>query len=1177
MMKILHFILFFILFLYNLNAQELFTPEEKAFIQKKQLIQVAGEMDWPPYDFVENGQHQGIIRDYLDLISKQTGLKFNIKTGYTWTELLNMAKNKQIDLMPVLIKIPKRESYLTFTKEYIKSREYAYTLDSEQNIERMEDLFGKVVAIPQSYASIDIIKKHYPKIRILETKSPLDALDKLITRKADAIIQNHALTSYLIKDQNITTIKAAFNVSILNKSLRMGVRKDRPLLSSIIQKALDDLSNEQKEQILSKWLFSNKHLEEKITLSQSQKRFIRQNPVIKVANQFSEEPYNFYTDKEAKGYLVDYMNLLGKQVGLHFEFVSNPWHILKKDILNKRIDVLPAAQKGNGLDKALFLTPSHFKINHSIVVRNTQHDIKNLKDLNGKTVALRTDDTFAKTLQKAYPTIKVKLFSSNEEIIDAVAFKEVDASIVDVAIANYFINKKLFSNITIAGKAQLKNFDNNLYLGIRSDWPILEQLMQKAVEEISPASLSRLNKKWINKDSSADDILSKREKNYLQDKIFNITATNNWAPFNFISPPQVKPYGITIDYWNLIAQKANIQYKATLQDNFPQVLQSLKNKSQDILFGTAQTSSKEDIGLFTSTYQSFPISIATRDNENFMPNARSLIGKRVAVGKGFTAYEILKKYYPNINFIFTKNTPEALKLLSARRVDAVVDIVPTLIYYINNLGLSDLKISGHTGYNLDLKIMVRKEHAPLVPILNKLIQTITPLEKQHIYDKWIRINYKKDFDYTLFWQIIFVFVIIVGVIVYRHRQLIKYQKIIQAKNTTLEKQKEALEESHKIIQQTQKNVENSLHSFTTLVDSTLEALLIVATGRIIYVNDEAVNLFKDSSKESLTSKKILELFHPDCKEQVLEISVTCSIQGHELIAQKANNENFPVLIKTKDIKFQNMDAKIISIVDLTELKNKEKMLQEQSKMASMGEMIGNIAHQWRQPLSIISTSASGLKMSKDFGKLNDAMFDRSIHNILNNTEFLSQTIDDFKNFILQNKELVQFDLENLVNKTLLLIEASLKENNIEHLTDVQKDVSLFNYENELNQALINIINNSKDALKDNPVGERFLFVKAYKENENAVIKIRDNGGGIDEAIIDQIFEPYTTTKHKALGAGLGLYMTHKLIQESIQGSIYAENISFVYKDRNYTGVEVCVNIPLFKKTVRKETDQLIKD
>lgn len=1166
-------LLIFLLFINNLFAKELFSPQEKEFIQKQPVIRVAGEMDWPPFDFVENGKHQGIINDYLQLISKQTGLKFTIKTGYTWSELLNMAKNKQIDLLPIAAKLPEKASFLDFTNAYIKSREYVYVLDSQTHVQRIEDLFGKVVAIPRSHAAINIIRKKYPKIKILETKTPLDALDKLITKKVDATIQNHALVNYLIKDYNITSIKAVLNVPFLNKNFHMAVRKDMPMLKTIIQKALNDISHEQKEQILSKWIYSNKIKEKQIPLSRSEKRFILQNPIIKVANKFEAEPYDFYHDKEAKGYLVDYMRLLGNKVGLRFEFISNPWYILKKDIVHKKVDIIPSVQKQNGFDSEINFIASHFTIDHSIIVHSSQKNIKQLKDLKRKTVALKNDDTFVMALKKRYPNINIKLYNSNEDVIDAVAFKEVDASIIDVTVANYFINKKLFSNVSVVGKANLKNFDNTLYIGVRSDWPILKSLLQKAIEGVSPASLSKLNQKWINNNRSHADVLSTREKEYLKNKVFKIISTSSWAPFSFLHPNEKIPYGISVDHWNLIAQKANINYITSSQNiPFPDLLNKVKNGEQDILFGTAQTEKKKKYGLFTSTYQSFPISIATNKDASYLSHASSLIGKKVAVGKGFTAYEVLKKHYPNINFVFTKDTPEGLKLLSQNKVDAVVDSVPTLVYYINHLKFNNIKIAGHTQYTFDLKFMVRKEYAELVPILNKLIETTTPLEKQQIYDKWIRINYEKELDYTLFWQILFVVFIIIAVLIYRHRQLLKYQNIIQLKNTELQKQKKELEESHQIIHENKKELENSLHNFTILINSALEALIIVNKEHIIYVNDEATKLFKEMSKTSLKKKHLSDLFHMDCGEQLTEVSTTCSIQWQELIAKNTLNETFPVLVKSKDIQFDNQEARLFSIVDLTEQRNREKIIQEQSKMASMGEMIGNIAHQWRQPLSIISTSASGIKMSKELGKLNDTIFENSIQNILNNTEFLSQTIDDFKNFILQNRELVQFDLENLVSKILILIEASLKENHIEYLTDVQKDVSLFNYENELNQALIKVINNSKDALKNNEEDERFLFIKAYKENENAVIKIRDNGGGIEQDIIHQIFEPYTTTKHKAIGTGLGLYKAHQLIKQSIQGSIYAENISFVYKEKNYKGVEVCITVPLFKKPLRKETD-----
>ncbi len=1152
------------------------TPQQKAFIQNNPVIKVGGEMDWPPYDFVKNGNYQGIAKDYLNLISKKTGLIFDIKTGFTWPELLNMTKNKKLDMLPIITQLKEREEYLLFTQPYIKVRQYAFVLESNENINHIEDLNEKTVAIPKGYASIAILKKSFPKINILETNNVLDSIDKLITKKADAIIENNALVSFLIKENNIGGIKPVFNVNLISDYLNMATRKDAPILKEILEKTLESITHEEKIKIANKWIAFNEK-EKFIQLTQKEKQFILNHPVIKVTNNQDWEPYDFYHNKQAQGYLVDYLKLIGTKTGLQFKFITKPWHELQEGLKAKTIDMSLALSKNRDREKYLLFTPSYFSQNRSIITQRNRTDIRTLNDLNKKIVALGKGWGFTKAIKKHYPKIIVKEYDSSVNMLEAVAYGEADATIDDFTIANYFMTKHRLHNLKVSGKAIIKGYENELFMGIRNDWPLLLTIINKAMENITTQELQQLNKKWDKQQTTIKTILTKKEELYLANKIFKLTATSQWAPFSFKHEETNEIQGISIDFWKLLAKKANIAYEFNFQDSFADVLDSIKNKQADIIFATGETKERKNYANFTQTYQNFPIAIATNKNQNFIPDINSLKGKKIAVGKNYTAHKILEKNHPELTFVLTKNTSQALELLASGKVDAVIDIVPTLIHYINNKGYTNLKISGHTGYTMDIKFMVRNDYVELIPILNKLISTITKKEKQAIYDKWFSVKYEQGFDYTLLWQVILGFTIIVAFIIYKNRQLITYQRIIQAKNETLEKQKSELENSYALINKTQKELENSLQNFTTLVDSTLEAIVIIADNKILYVNDEAVKLFQESSKEYLNNKDILSLFSTHSQQELLKIMETNSTESYELVAQKSNQDNFPVLIQTKAINFKNQEAKIISIVDLTDLKDKDKVIQEQSKMASMGEMIGNIAHQWRQPLSIISTSASGLHMSKEFNTLDDKTFDDAIKNILNNTVFLSQTIDDFKNFILQNKELVHFDLEHLIKKTLVLIEASLKGNHIEVLTEVDKEVSLFNYENELNQVLINIINNAKDALKENNAdNERYIFIKAYKDNENAIIKVRDNGAGIQDEIIHQIFEPYFTTKHQAQGTGLGLYMTHKLIVESLGGTISAENISFIFKDKNYKGAEICITIPLFKRSLKTQQENIIQ-
>ena len=278
--------------------------------------------------------------------------------------------------------------------------------------------------------------------------------------------------------------------------------------------------------------------------------------------------------------------------------------------------------------------------------------------------------------------------------------------------------------------------------------------------------------------------------------------------------------------------------------------------------------------------------------------------------------------------------------------------------------------------------------------------------------------------------------------------------------------------------------------------------------------------------------------------------------------KKEDGTHIDTLI-TANLMKQNKEVKSIlfSIIDVTELKTKDKVLFQQAKLASMGEMIANIAHQWRQPLSLISTASSGMKIQKEFNLLTDENFNSSLDSITDTTKYLSKTIDNFKNFFTPRSEKELINLAEITEKTLVLVASELKKKNIQIIKTVN-DIEVMSYENDLIQVFINIINNAKDAFL-NPK-ENYIFIDAKVDTKTScvIINIKDNAGGIDEDVKGKIFEPYFTTKYKSNGTGIGLYMVMEIIQKHMNGTISVKNVMYNYNKEKFKGAQFTISIPL---------------
>ncbi len=210
----------------------------------------------------------------------------------------------------------------------------------------------------------------------------------------------------------------------------------------------------------------------------------------------------------------------------------------------------------------------------------------------------------------------------------------------------------------------------------------------------------------------------------------------------------------------------------------------------------------------------------------------------------------------------------------------------------------------------------------------------------------------------------------------------------------------------------------------------------------------------------------------------------------------------------------------------------------------MGEMIENIAHQWRQPLSVISTAISGMSFIKEFYTLTDEEFKDKTQVVMKNVKYLSETIDTFRNYIKEKNELMEVLLQERIDNVLGIVHASLQNNHIELIKEiVDTPIKYRLVQGELSQVIINLINNAKDALNNNSIDKKWIKIGLYETVESIVIYVEDNGGGVAENIKEKIFNPYFTTKHQSQGTGIGLHMSKDIIQRHLEGKLYMENTS----------------------------------
>ncbi|WP_108063156.1 PAS domain-containing sensor histidine kinase [Poseidonibacter lekithochrous] len=377
----------------------------------------------------------------------------------------------------------------------------------------------------------------------------------------------------------------------------------------------------------------------------------------------------------------------------------------------------------------------------------------------------------------------------------------------------------------------------------------------------------------------------------------------------------------------------------------------------------------------------------------------------------------------------------------------------------------------------------------------------------------------------------------------------------------------------------QKNLENKIlaqkHFLDTILDNVDAYIYMKDKNRVFrYVNSKVAALFQRSSDEiigkvdtDVIPKEVADSFW----ESDLEVLTKLEKISTEEYFEDENNKSYYWSVKIPYTLEDNTPTVLGFSTDITllkqqedELKAKDRILYHQAKISTMGEMIENIAHQWRQPLTLISSAATGTKLKNEMKILDNEELIENMENINNQAQYLSNTIEDFRSFFLaDNYNIKEVNIKSSIQKTISLIKDAFSDYNIKFLVNVEDDISFNCNENLFIQALINILNNSKDVLKhiNDMDHEKCVFLDLTSDENNYYIKITDNGNGIKKENLEKIFDPYFTTKHKSQGTGIGLYMTYQIIIKHIKTEIDVRNVEFEYKGKTYKGACFSIAIP----------------
>jgi len=298
---------------------------------------------------------------------------------------------------------------------------------------------------------------------------------------------------------------------------------------------------------------------------------------------------------------------------------------------------------------------------------------------------------------------------------------------------------------------------------------------------------------------------------------------------------------------------------------------------------------------------------------------------------------------------------------------------------------------------------------------------------------------------------------------------------------------------------------------------------------------------KEKTKELLSSViNLSSNAHPDLHQKVLLLSKQYmqDVRFRAMLVEQNSRYNEKLQRQEKELQRYKYElTKLVKEETEAHLKS-EKMLQQQAKMAAMGEMMDAVAHQWKQPLNALSMFGQLLQMDFEDGIVDKAYIDNLLNDTNEQIEHMITTLTEFRTFFRPDKEPEPFGLKRCIQTVTLLMKDELMRNQIEVHIENEKEILITGIENEFKHLILNIINNAKDAFNERERKNRAIYVRFYEEDGNIILQIEDNAGGIPDEIIKDIFKPNVTSKKE--GTGIGLYMSAQIAQK-LNGQLYVAN------------------------------------
>jgi len=885
--------------------------------------------EFPPYNYLQNEQISGISVEITREILRRINHPDNIEL-MSWSNAYRLTQEQDGIVLFSTTRSPAREKLFKWVGPLVPNnlvffgqKELIGKFSNLQDAKRV----NKIGVYQDDYGELLLKQKGFNNLAsVLDNRSNVD---QLASGEIDLWIANELTGKHMIKDAGL--MSELVKVYDIQKDY-MYLAFSQSTSDKVIKKwqeTLDEIKSDGTyAQIFSNWIMFaysedlKPNSRETIGLNNIEQNWLKQHPIIRVAPDPDYAPFQ-YTDENqvSRGLANDYLALIEKKLGIKFELVSfKTWQDSLKAVKEQQADMVTVAAETQQRKQYLRFTSPYSEFSDVIISRINRPRVNSVVELHGKTLATVKGFAINEYLKKYYPEIKLVYQSDVSSVLKGVSMGEFDAAVLNVATASYEIEKANITNLRVDGDT---GFTYKLSFASRKDWPILNQIMQKALNSISDQEKQELFRKWVSISYSSGDekqdkktvFLTDEEKRWLKDHpILTFAPDPNWAPVEFFDK-NGKYSGMTADYVQLMEQKLGIKFHALRLNNWDEIIHKVSKGEIDFVPAAAITPNRQQRLLFSKPYLKLRSVIVVNKKETDDINIADLNGKVVTVVSGYANQEFLQREYPDVHLRLVENEEEGLRQVSYGKAYAFIGSIATTSYIMENQVMANLRIAGEGGYIWNLAFASYKDRPILNRILSKGLGAITEQERHAIFTKWIVINpgsWQPSKELIVALAVIAGFLFLLSIIVW-NRMLAKQVKArTQELNNTLNISEQLRQQADKAQQQAEHaNLAKSRFFAAASHDlrQPIHALgLLVSALKQNYQkrNQEKDNEIFSMIDKSLSSQK--ELFSSILDASKIEAG-TISVNNKDFLVNPICSElehEFSVLAKDKGLNF-NMD------------------------------------------------------------------------------------------------------------------------------------------------------------------------------------------------------------------------------------------------------------------------------